>query len=85
MDRKYLLKIGNYEYFIKCSTNAGTYYTSAHQILADLEKEIIFKQHPEKTILIPYKEWGDCIFIFDRIYREEGNVFIVYNYDTSVS
>lgn len=85
MDRKYLLRLSNYEYFIASYTNTGKHYRSPHEILSDLEKQVCYSEKIIDNILIPYKDWGDLIFTFDRQMRDGNDVYLVYEYDTSIS
>lgn len=85
MDRKYLLRVANYEYFIASITTTSHYYIPPHQILADLEKEVCFTNDPDTSVLIDYKEWGGCVFDFDRFMRDGNDVFIIYNYINTAS
>lgn len=85
MNRKSLLRLANYEYFISCYTNTGKHYKTPHEIILDLEKKVCFIDLPESQILIEYKEWGECIFTFDRVMFDGNDRYVVYNFDTTIS
>jgi len=85
MDRKSLLRLANYEYFISCYTNTGKHYRSPHEIIYNLEKAVCYSDTPDDQVLIEYKEWGDCIFTFDRFIHDGTDRYAVYNYDTTIS
>lgn len=85
MDRKHLLRVSNYEYFISTYSNTGEYYKSPHAILAELEHSVCFTDNVPEHILIPYKDWGDCIFNFDRFYFDGNDKFAVFEFDTTCS
>ena len=85
MNRTYLLRLSNYERFIAEYTNTGAYYETPHSILSELEKAVCFKETIEDCLLIAYKEWGDIIFRFSKTIHDGRNVYVVYEYDTSIS
>lgn len=85
MDRKHLLRVSNYEYFIATYTNTGSYYQSPHKILFDLEELVCFNDKHEDTYLVSYKEWGDCIFSFNRIEYDGIDSFVVLEFQTTIS
>lgn len=85
MDRRYTLRVSNYEYFIATYTNTGEHYKSPHQILAELEQLVCYSERPEPMVLISYKDWGDVIFDYDRIVYDGCDTFLVYQFSTTCS
>lgn len=85
MDRIYLLRVSNYERLVAEFTLSDGYYRAAHEILADLEKEVCYREQIDDIVGIPYKPEGDVVFTFDRKMRDGNNVFLVYKYSTTAS
>lgn len=83
-----LTRISNLDHYLDTYTNNRAYYLDNFEILADLEKQVANAEFGflPKCILISYKDDGDVIFFFS--YFEEdnmGNLFAIYEFDTTVS
>ncbi len=79
------LRLVNLDDFLMEYGNNLEYYAPPFKILADLEKEIMFENNPEQTILVPYKPDGDIIFRLVGIEEEGGLRIVRYEYDSSIS
>lgn len=86
-DRKFLLKLVNHETITEhFNVGMNSYYKSMYEVLADLEKEIQFKDKLDKVVLIAYKEFGDVIFRLKKVERGPmHDVWAYYEFDTTVS
>lgn len=65
--------------------NRDVYYKSPFAILAELEKEVESQEHPEPTILIPYKEVGNVIFELQNFHYEGGVKVATYSFNSTIS
>lgn len=79
------LKISNLDQFFSEYQNNGEPYRPPFAILADLEQQILFKDEPEKTILVRYIEGGYIIFDLVRIDTTSYIRTVTYQYSSSVS
>lgn len=79
------LRVSNIDEFLEEYGNNNSYYNSPFEILYELEKHIKFKNDPDKSLLIPYKEWGDIIFVLSNVYQKGRLRIVEYYYDTSIS
>ena len=79
------LRISNLDVFHEHYQCNLDYYFTPFRILYELEKEIMFENNPQKTILIPYKPHGYIVFGLVEI-KEEGRLrIVVYEYQASAS
>jgi hypothetical protein len=79
------LRITNLDYFFEYHSPGVEYYAAPFKILAELEAQVIFTNHPPESVLASYKPEGDCIFEFVRREHKEGKVYYFYEYSTTIS
>ena len=66
-------------------SNNIEYYKPPFQILSELEKEILFQNKPPKIVYIEYKDGGDCVFHFNRMYLLGDHRIIEYRFNGTFS
>lgn len=59
-------------------------FNKPFEILYKLEKEISENNEIQKTILIPYSNYSDCIFDLEEIINKENYSILVYNFSTTI-
>jgi hypothetical protein len=70
MDRPFLIRIPNIEYFWYVYTFTSGSYLSPFDVLAELEKQALFSSEYAQEILVPYTDGHHCKFTFNRFYRD---------------
>ncbi|MCX3266571.1 hypothetical protein [Pedobacter agri] len=80
------LRILNIDYFLESTSNTYEPYLSPFAILADLESQVMFENDPPESLLIGYKEDGDCIFELVSVDLIEHNRrTVTYEFMTTIS
>jgi hypothetical protein len=77
-----LLRISNIESFLDSHLNNLDFYASAWKVIRDLEKEIMFENHPKDFIFIPYKPGGDVIFRLVNVVVQGDSRYVIYEFDS---
>lgn len=79
------VRLTNLDEFLNSYTNNLDYYQSPFAILADLEAQVKYENNPPECITVSYKEDGDIIFNFVRMYEGCGVRYVQYEYTGSAS